>query len=68
MRPVGPSLAVHNVGRPQRPVSAQLRRTAGDKRAVAKTDLIIVARCHPCTSIWYLLVIYHTPKLHAQHS
>lgn len=68
MRPVGPSLAVHNVGRPQRPVSAQLRRAAVDKRAVAKNDIIIVARCHPCTSIWYLPVIYQTPKLHAQYS
>ena len=49
VRPVRSTLAVHNIGRPQRPVSAQLCRAPINECAIAKDDLILIPWRHTCT-------------------
>ena len=49
VRPVCSALAVHNIGRPQGAVSAQLCRAPIDECAVAKDDLIFIPWRHTCT-------------------
>ncbi len=62
--PVGATLAVHHIRRPQRPICAQLGSAPIDECPIPKDDLILIPWRHPCICMIRLAQTFSVVRLY----